>query len=215
MGLEVSVWLSIAVMHAFAVASPGPDFAVVMKQSLQHGRSIGIITSVGVGTGILLHVAYSILGVSIIIKATPWIYYTLIYAAALYLLWMGIGGLRSKASAPANASKSQPSDALRTLGLQSSLKAFMVGFITNGLNPKATLFFLTLYTLAIPAGTSLVSKSIYGLYLAIATACWFILVSVLVSHQRVRRGYLSHGHIFDRLMGAVLIIMAIILVVTQ
>lgn len=208
MGFDFTVWASIAVMHAFAVASPGPDFAVVMKQSLQQGRRIGIITSLGVGTAILLHVAYSILGVSILIKATPWIYNTLIYAAAAYLVWMGIGGLRSQ---PAGSNDSVATGTKA----HSSVKAFMVGFITNGLNPKATLFFLTLYTLAIPAQTSVLTKGLYGLYLAAATACWFILVSFLVSHQRVRQSYVSHGYIFDRLMGAVLILMAIILVVSQ
>jgi threonine/homoserine/homoserine lactone efflux protein len=207
-GLDASVWISIAVLHGFAVASPGPDFAVVMKQSMQQGRRIGIITSIGVGTGILLHVAYSILGVSIIIKATPWLYNALIYAAALYLIWMGIGGIRSHSTA---ASSGLPA----SVNAQSETKAFMVGFITNGLNPKATLFFLTLYTLAIPPETTLIGKSIYGLYLALATAGWFTMVSILVSHQRIRKTYVSHGYIFDRLMGAVLIVMAIILVATQ
>ncbi|MFC4699420.1 LysE family translocator [Glaciecola siphonariae] len=195
-------------MHAFAVASPGPDFAVVMKQSLQQGRRVGIITSIGVGAGILLHVAYSILGVSLLIKTTDWLYQTLIYAAALYLVWMGIGALRSRANTIDDAPPSE-------INAHSSIKAFMVGFITNGLNPKATLFFLTLYTLAIPATSSLLAKLTYGVYLAFATACWFIFVSFLVSHKRVRLAYVSHGYIFDRLMGAVLVIMAIILVVAQ
>jgi threonine/homoserine/homoserine lactone efflux protein len=208
MGFDFSVWIAIAVMHGFAVASPGPDFAVVMKQSLQQGRRAGVITSIGVGTGILLHVAYSILGVSILIKATPWLYNSLIYAAAAYLVWMGIGGLRSK-------SANGGSDASEVITQHSGLKAFMVGFITNGLNPKATLFFLTLYTLAIPAQTSVIVKGFYGVYLAFATACWFILVSVMVSHQRIRKAYVAHGYMFDRLMGAVLILMAVLLVVTQ
>lgn len=208
MDLSFSVWAAIAVMHAFAVASPGPDFAVVMKQSLQQGRSIGIVTSIGVGVGILLHVSYSILGVSLLIKATPWLYQSLIYAAALYLVWMGIGGVRSSAS-------TVTADQSILQKTHSRTKAFMVGFITNGLNPKATLFFLTLYTLAIPPETSLLAKSIYGVYLACATAAWFVLVSFLVSHRRIRQAYLKKGYLFDRVMGAVLILMAIILVATQ
>jgi threonine/homoserine/homoserine lactone efflux protein len=91
----------------------------------------------------------------------------------------------------------------------------MIGFITNGLNPKATLFFLTLYTLAIPAESTLLAKGFYGVYLACATAAWFVLVSVLVSHRRIRQAYLKKGFLFDRVMGVVLIIMAIILVVSQ
>nr|WP_136252215.1 LysE family transporter [Ningiella ruwaisensis] len=208
MGIDVTVWLSIAIMHAFAVASPGPDFAVVMKQSLQQGRRVGIITSIGVGTGILLHVAYSILGVSIIIKTTEWIYQSLLYAAAAYLIWMGVSGLRSRPGR-------HDDDAPQSISAHSGVKAFIIGFVTNGLNPKATLFFLTLYTLAIPAESTLLAKSIYGVYLSVATACWFILVSILVSHRQIRRAYVSHGHWFDRVMGAVLIAMALLLVFFQ
>jgi len=145
--IDIDVLFTIAVMHAFAVASPGPDFAVVMKQSLQQGRRIGIITSIGVGIGILLHVTYSILGVSLIIEASK-----------------GAKGAQTE---------------------HSPFKAFMVGFITNGLNPKATLFFLTLFTLAIPQDTDLISKVAYGVYLSCATALWFISVSLLVSHTSV------------------------------
>lgn len=215
MSIDIDVLFTIAVMHAFAVASPGPDFAVVMKQSLQQGRRIGIITSIGVGIGILLHVTYSILGVSLIIEATPWIYHSLIYAAALYLIWMGIGGLRSKTNAMHENSKGANSKGAKGAQTEHSpFKAFMVGFITNGLNPKATLFFLTLFTLAIPQDTDLISKVAYGVYLSCATALWFISVSLLVSHTSVRKAYLTHGYIFDRLMGGVLILMAILLVIT-
>ena len=57
----------VAVAHALAVASPGPDFAVVMKQSLSMGRRAGFWTSVGIGTAILMHVAYSLLGLGLLI----------------------------------------------------------------------------------------------------------------------------------------------------
>lgn len=208
MGFDFSVWLSIALLHGVAVASPGPDFAVVMKQSLQQGRRAGMITSFGIGCGIFLHVTYSILGVSILIMATPWLYHTLMYGAAIYFIWMGVGAIRSAPTSPTNAQTHH-------FTLHSWRKAFVIGFVTNGLNPKATLFFLTLFTLAVPANTSIFVQCVYGVYLAIASSLWFILVSMLVSHSRIRRAYLSHGYIFDRLMGGVLIIMAILLVVTQ
>ena len=55
-------FLTIAVAHLFAVASPGPDFAVVTRQCVTGGTKAGVWTSLGVGTGILLHVSYCLLG---------------------------------------------------------------------------------------------------------------------------------------------------------
>jgi threonine/homoserine/homoserine lactone efflux protein len=52
----------VAIAHLLAVASPGPDFALVLKQSLSHGRRVAVCTSLGIGTAILLHVTYSLLG---------------------------------------------------------------------------------------------------------------------------------------------------------
>lgn len=88
----------------------------------------------------------------------------------------------------------------------------MLGFFTNGLNPKATLFFLSVFTVAISADTILEHKIIYGLYMALATAAWFIFLSVVITHKRVRAFYELNGYIFDRAMGVVLIVMAVFLV---
>ena len=66
-------FITIAGVHFFAVASPGPDFAIVLKHSVSYGRRAAVITSVGIGLGILIHVAYSLLGIGIIIATTPWV----------------------------------------------------------------------------------------------------------------------------------------------
>ena len=64
-------FLTIASVHLLAVASPGPDFAIVLKHSISFGRRAAIVTSIGVGFAILIHVAYSLLGIGILIKTTP------------------------------------------------------------------------------------------------------------------------------------------------
>ncbi|MFT5900214.1 MAG: threonine/homoserine/homoserine lactone efflux protein [Glaciecola sp.] len=197
--------LSIAVIHFFAVASPGPDFAVVLKQSLQQGRAAAIITSIGIGSGILLHVSYSLIGIGLIIKTTPWLLTGLLYFAAAYLAWIGVLALKSKPNPGAQLINNDS-------GKKTLVKSFMLGFFTNGLNPKATLFFLSVFTVAISAETILLHKVVYGLYMAVATAIWFTFISIVITHKKVRSFYQSNGYIFDRLMGAVLIIMAVFLV---
>jgi threonine/homoserine/homoserine lactone efflux protein len=193
------------VIHFFAVASPGPDFAVVLKQSIQQGRASAISTSVGIGSGILLHVTYSLIGIGLIIKTTPWLLNILLYLAAGYLTWIGISAIRSQPNGQTQVAPA--TDAPKSL-----FKSFMLGFITNGVNPKATLFFLSVFTVAISSNTLLSHKIIYGLYMAIATAGWFIFLSIVITHKRVRVFYELNGYIFDRIMGIILIVMALFLV---
>lgn len=209
MSIDWIEFSAIAIVHLFAVASPGPDLAVVIKQSLQQGRHAAIVTSIGVGTGILVHVAYSLLGISIVIKTTPWLFELLIYGAALYLFYIGISALRS------GPTVAPMSEAVDTPVSRSIIRNFSLGFITNGLNPKATLFFLSVFTVLIAPDTAITTKAFYGVYMAIATACWFTLVSCVISHSRIRAGYLKHSYWFDRAMGASLILIAALMLFTK
>ncbi|MDP5029432.1 MAG: LysE family translocator [Paraglaciecola sp.] len=196
-------FLTIASVHILAVASPGPDFAIVLKHSISYGRRVAIYTSIGIGLAIMLHVAYSLLGIGLLIQNTPGVFSLLSYAAAAYLLYIGWGAIRSKA--PQNTNELNTQQSTQTM---SDKKAFWVGFLTNGLNPKATLFFLSVFAVAVSAQTPNHIKLVYGLYLSVATGVWFCGLSYLLSSSKVR-GFLSaKGYWFDRIMGAVLILLA-------
>jgi RhtB (resistance to homoserine/threonine) family protein len=200
-------FLTIASVHLLAVASPGPDFAVVLKHSISFGRRAAIITSMGVGVGILIHVGYSLLGIGILIKTTPVLFQVFSYVAAAYLLYLGWGAIRSPA--PKNLNNVELK---KTVQIISDNKAFMVGFLTNGLNPKATLFFLSVFAVAVSPDTPNVIKLGYGLYLAVATGIWFCVLSLFLSSKKVTLFIGKKGHWFDRVMGVVLILLAIKLV---
>ena len=66
-------FLTIALAHMFAVASPGPDFALVSRQSIKHGRKVAITTSIGIGFGILFHTMYCILGIDVLVNNNSWL----------------------------------------------------------------------------------------------------------------------------------------------
>lgn len=195
-------FLTVALIHLLAVASPGPDFAVVLKESVAHGRRAGLFTAWGVGMGIFLHVAYSLLGIGLLVSQSVLLFNLLKYLAAAYLVYIGLRALRAR---PAGELALPVAEA----GARSARSAFVAGFVTNGLNPKATLFFLSLFTVVIDPHTPLAVQAGYGLYLALATALWFCLVALLFSHGRVRRGFARLGHWFDRLMGGVLVALGI------
>jgi RhtB (resistance to homoserine/threonine) family protein len=202
-------FLTVALIHLLAVASPGPDFAIVVRESVAHGRRAGTWTALGVGTGIFVHVGYSLLGIGLIVSQSIVLFNALKWLAAAYLFYIGIKALRARPAAPGAL------EALGAAGERSPRSAFMTGFITNGLNPKATLFFLSLFTVVINPHTPLSVQAGYGLYLAAATALWFCLVALLFSQARVRAGFARLGHWFDRLMGAVLVGLGVKLAFTE
>jgi RhtB (resistance to homoserine/threonine) family protein len=202
-------FFAVALIHLLAVASPGPDFAIVVRESVAHGRRAGVFSALGVGCGIFIHVAYSLLGIGLIVSQSIVLFNALKWLAAAYLFYIGIKALRAKPVSAADAELN------RFEGVRSARSAFAAGFVTNGLNPKATLFFLSLFTVVINPHTPLAVQAGYGVYLALATALWFCLVAQLFSHQRVRAGFAKLGHWFDRLMGAVLIGLGVKLAFTE
>ena len=200
-------FLLIAIAHFFAVASPGPDFAIVLKQSIQQGRKNALWTSAGVGAAILLHIAYCVLGVALILSQSPSLFMALKYLAGAYLAYLGVQALRS--AKPTDSTQ----QTLSPVEPESVYKAFRRGFFTNALNPKATLFFMSLFTLVISPETPVVVQAGYGVYMAMATWLWFSFLSLVLSKASVRAFFLKSGYWFDRGIGVILIALAIRVVV--
>ncbi len=197
-------FLTLCGLHLLAVASPGPDFAVVLRQSVTHGRRIALWTSVGIGSGILVHTAYSLLGIGLLVKSSLVAFTAMKVAAAVYLAWIGFKALRAKPVPPESIHKgSTPAVSPTRTG------AFGVGFMTNALNPKATLFFLSVFSVVIDPRTPRLVLVGYGLWMALMTAIWFSLVALFFTQEPVRRAFGRLGHWFERAMGAVLVALGI------
>lgn len=192
-------FFTIAIVHLLAVASPGPDFAIVVRQSVTFGRRTALWTCLGVGFGIFVHVSYSLLGIGLLISRSIVIFNMIKLGGALYLIYLGAKSLRASPQ-PAATNRQGVAHTAPTPG-----QAIRTGFLTNGLNPKATLFFLSLFSVVISRETPVLIQAGYGLYMAAATAVWFSGIAMLFGHQRVRSGFQRLGHWFERLMGAVLI----------
>ena len=192
----------VALAHLLAVASPGPDFAIVLKQSLTHGRRTANWTSIGVGTAILLHVGYSLLGLGLLIRSSP-LWFTIVkYAGAAYIAWLGLQALQTKPQQPTATNRDAAPNLPRPHG------AFATGFLTNALNPKATLFFISLFVLLVSPSTPKLVQAGYGLWMSLATMAWFTFVSVVFTRDDVRGRFLRHGHWIDRALGVVFLAFA-------
>jgi RhtB (resistance to homoserine/threonine) family protein len=191
---------TVAVVHLLAVASPGPDFAIMLRQGLCQSRHNALLTAMGIGLGIMVHVSYSLLGIGLLIQQSLTLFTILKVIGALYLTWIAIQCLKSKAGGIHVETRGEKR--------QTGPAAFRLGFLTNTLNPKATLFFVSLFSVIISPGTPVAVQAGYGLYMALATGLWFAGVALFFTQPRVRRVFDRFGHWLDRLMGGVLLLLA-------
>lgn len=195
-------FIMISIVHFLAVISPGPDFAIIIRQSVSFGRKTAVITSLGIAAGISVHIAYTLLGIGFIISQSPNLFMVMKLIGAAYITYISIALLRSKAKcAESSAIEIDTND-------NNHKKAFTLGFMTNVLNPKVTIFFLAIFTTVVSADTPIFMQSIYGAWIIFTTGLWFIIVSFFFSHQKVRDKFVTHGYLFERLMGVVLLFFA-------
>lgn len=192
-------FLLVAGLHLVAVMSPGPDFMMTTRLCLAYSRKIGIYGAIGIGAGILVHVAYSLAGIALIISKSIVLFNTIKLLGAAYLIYIGIQALRSKKTEYVIDKVSREDKNI------SNLQALKMGFLTNALNPKATLFFLALFTQVIDASTPIWVKMFYGVEMAVVTALWFSLVTLLFTHHRVVHVFSGIKHYIDRVFGVALI----------
>ena len=176
---------------------------MVLRQSVTFGRRPAIWTSLGIGTGIFLHVAYSLLGIGLLVRSSVLAFNILKWLGAVYLAWIGSKALRARpftdgSAAPGTAAAERPAGPDRRA-------AFVTGFLTNALNPKATLFFVALFSVVINPRTPVLIQGVYGVWMAVVTMGWFTLLSLFFSHDRVCAAFLRSGHWFERVMGVILL----------
>ena len=190
---------TVAVAHALAVASPGPDLAIVLKQSLAHGRRTAVWTSIGIGCGLSFHIGYCILGLGFLLAKSPTALTAVKYLGAAYLAWIGVQALCSK---PRTDDLNLAGDAT---AMPTDRAAWTTGFLVNLLNPKAALSLIALFAVAISPTTPKLVQAGYGLWMVLLTMAWFSFVAFVFTREEVRRRFLRHGHWIDRALGVVFI----------
>lgn len=194
--MTASPLLLIVSIHALALISPGPDFAVVTRLSIVSGRRAGLWAAAGVASAIGVYVLVSVLGMSLVLAALPGLSRILAVVGALYLAWLGVQCLRSKGQLP-DAQAPQP-----------GRKTFATGFLTNLLNPKAMLYFGSVLSQALKPGLGAADVALLWTVLVAESFLWFALVATLFSSRTVLGWLRSRLVWLDRCVGAVLIVLA-------
>ncbi|GHF57544.1 LysE family translocator [Streptomyces griseosporeus] len=152
------------------VALPGADFTVVVRSALASRRA-GLACALGVACGLLLHTALAVAGVAAVLAAVPALFRAVQLAGGAYVLYLGVRTLRTLRARSAGV----------TDRAEAAPRPLRQGFLTNALNPKAPLTFLSLLPQFVPAGSAAVPRTLLLALIVVALALvWFPAVALLV-----------------------------------
>lgn len=202
----MSEWLAVITITILACISPGPDFAMVSRNGLLLSRRAGLLTAVGIGMGTLVHIGYTLLGLGLVLQQTPWLFNALKLAGAAYLVYLGIKMIRS---GPVVEQLNAPPPAI------SDLAALRTGFLTNALNPKTSIFIVSLFMGVVRADTAVTVQIAYGLFIASAHVIWFSVVALCFSTGKLREKLMASRQWIDRGFGGLLVSFGVILTIAQ
>jgi len=188
--------LTITTIAIFMAISPGADFVMVTRNSIFYSRSAGLYSAFGVSMAIWVHVAYSIAGLAIIISSSIVLFSIIKYLGAAYLIYIGWKTFTSKAMMDIENDGDK-----KSLG---NFQAFKIGFITNVLNPKTTIFFLSIFTQLVTLETPVWLQLVYGLIISFAHLVWFGIISFALTHPVLLKKFQATKHIIEKVVGTVL-----------
>lgn len=188
----------------FSAVSPAADLAMVLRQSLIYGRKNAMMTSFGVGTALLVHVTYTVLGLGLIISQSIFLFNFIKWVGVVYLIFIGIKAVLAKGTniVVTNLENQSPLK-------QSLKKAFILGFAVNILNPKAVFFFLSIFSSFVALSTPMQIKFGYGIAMSTVLIAWFVLVSLFMTTPAMRNLFSRASRWVNRLSGVIFIALAI------
>lgn len=149
---ELHNWLAFALISLGMVLTPGPNMVYLISRSICQGRGAGLISLGGVALGFVFYMLCAALGITALVMALPYAYDALRIGGALYLLYLAWQAVKPGGRSPFE---------LRQLPQDSPGKLFAMGFLTNLLNPKIAVMYLSLLPQFIdPAHGSVFSQSL-------------------------------------------------------
>jgi RhtB (resistance to homoserine/threonine) family protein len=202
--MDTTFW-TVAVIGSLAVISPGPDFLIVTRNSLLYSKRVGLATALGIAAGNVWWIAASILGISYIISQTVFLFHAIKWLGALYLIYLGMCSLTIRRQG--NESRTEGGE--RSRSSMAVGEAFRIGLLTNLLNPKCALFFVSLFSVVIHPETPIIFQCVYGAEIMIIAVCWFSLLATVLSVERVKAVFGRCSTWLERVTGALLIALGV------
>jgi RhtB (resistance to homoserine/threonine) family protein len=171
---------------------------MAVKNSIRYSRRSGIFTGLGIGLGLSLHIMYCAAGIGYLISKSIILFTIIKFLGAGYLIYIGVCTFISKGTNIDIAEDKVVIDLTR-------FQAFKTGFLTNVLNPKATLFFLSLFTFVVNHDTPWYIVLIISAMMVLTAIVWFTLVAVFLTQKRIIKAFSRFEYYLNKFFGALLV----------
>lgn len=205
-----TAWLILASVNLVATMSPGPAFALTVRNSMIYSRRACLLCCLGLGLGVAIHVTLVLAGFAVLITKSSLLYNAVRYAGAAYLLYVGVKSLTAqKRDLKNNDNEPAPHKTI------SGFAALRMGTLTNLLNPKSMVFFTAVYAQFITPGIPWTILVLYGITTVLIEILWFMGMSVILTDPRVKRRFLGLVHWIERVCGGLLILLGIRLALSK
>ncbi len=205
--MDTAQLLTVTLVALLAVISPGPDFVIVSRNSLLYSKKVGLSTAFGIALGTMVWIVLSLVGVSLVLSKAVIVFTFIKYVGAAYLIYIGWKCIRAKAMDFDRDQKKERDISVR--------EAFMTGFVTNLLNAKAALFFVSFFSVILSPETPVYMRIMYGAEISLIALVWFSLVATVLSIGPIKSFFQKVGVWFERVTGAVLVALGIKIAVTD
>ena len=193
--------IAVSTIAIFMAMLPGADFVMVTRTSIYNGRFAGLYMSLGMCLSVCIHASYSIAGLAVVIANSPWLFSAIKYLGAAYLIYIAWQLLTTSESL--NKDQGNPATQM------SPFVALRLGFTCNILNPKTSIFFLSIFTQVVSIDTPLIMQVSYGLIIVLAHFIWYSGVALLLSHPSILPRFNRQKQKVDKVAGFVLMLIAI------
>ncbi|MBJ7472742.1 MAG: LysE family transporter [Solirubrobacteraceae bacterium] len=194
-----------------AIAAPGPDVVLVLRETVRGGRAGGVAAASGIAIGIVVWIALAMAGAHALVEADPRVLGALQVAGGSYLVVLGLGALRASRGgsteqlvALAGHESAPPQAAARRARLR---RSFVLGAATNLSNPKALIFFGTVFTVLIPASASTADRVLLSVLLVASEAVWFSGLALVASSGRLGTRLSASAARLDLLAGGAFVLL--------
>lgn len=188
-------------MCIFLIILPGPDTAIATKNTVTVGRIGGLKTALGTCCALLIHTSAAVLGLSAIIVKSAFLFSVFKYVGAVYLIYMGVKTIWSLKKKEVAASVET-----NTKRQFVNKSCFKQGFLTNLLNPKVAVFFLTFLPQFVDSGSNtFLPFLIMGITYTVLTAVWFLLYVSLINQISAFMKKPKTQNIIEGITGTILI----------
>ncbi|MDF2779862.1 MAG: rhtC [Enterobacteriaceae bacterium] len=205
----LTLFLTVALVHLVALMSPGPDFFFVSQTAVSRSRKEAMMGVLGITLGVMIWAGVALLGLNLILEKMAWLHTIIMVGGGLYLCWMGYQLLRGALK------KEVLNTPAPQVELATSGRSFVKGLLTNLANPKAIIYFGSVFSLFVGDGVGETAR--WGIFVLIAleTFVWFTLVASLFALPTMRRGYQRMAKWIDGVAGALFTAFGLHLIISR